>query len=178
MHASEIYSKRLNAKELIFPNKMENSWFWSQMDEKDLLPEIRTWERPPWYGTTQLEEKVKEIFLENQKGLHLHHLKTHIRMPVKQEMVHVGKLHLPPARWTQSRTLLAERRIIPYSTKRHWRLQNYLLIRTWMLCKKAASMTTGISMVQEICLILGQVSHNLLYWKKNLVMDICGLGGD
>ena len=32
-----------------------------------------------------------------------------------------------------------------------------------MLCKKAASMTIGISMDQEICLILGQVSLNLLY---------------
>ena len=32
-------------------------------------------------------------------------------------LVHVGKLHIPPSRWTQSQTLLAERRIIPYSTK-------------------------------------------------------------
>ena len=39
---------------------------------------------PPWYGNTQSEEKIKEIFLENQKGLHLHHLTTHFRMPVKQ----------------------------------------------------------------------------------------------
>ena len=40
-------------------------------------------------------------------------------------LVHVRKLHLPPSRWTQSQTLLAERRIIPYSTEVHWRLQNY-----------------------------------------------------
>ena len=40
MDASEIYSKRLNAKEVIFPPKMENSYFQSQMDEK-LLEEIR-----------------------------------------------------------------------------------------------------------------------------------------
>ena len=33
MDASEIYSKRLNAKEVIFPQKMENSHFQSQMDE-------------------------------------------------------------------------------------------------------------------------------------------------
>ena len=31
-------------------------------------------------------------------------------------LVHVGKLHVPPSRWTQSQTLLAEKRIIPYST--------------------------------------------------------------
>ena len=40
MDASEIYSKRLSAKEVIFPPKMENSYFQSQMDEK-LLEEIR-----------------------------------------------------------------------------------------------------------------------------------------
>ena len=33
MVASEIYSKRLNAKEVIFSTKMDNSYFQSQMDE-------------------------------------------------------------------------------------------------------------------------------------------------
>ena len=37
-------------------------------------------------------------------------------------------------------------------------------------------MVIGISMGQEICLILGQVSLNLLCWKKNLQTDICGPG--
>ena len=41
--------------------------------------------------------------------------------------------------------------------------------------EKAASMIIGISMDQEICLILGQVSISLLYWKKNLQTDICTL---
>ena len=40
-------------------------------------------------------------------------------------LVHVGKLHFPPSRWTKGQTLLAERRIIPYSTEVHWRIQNY-----------------------------------------------------
>ena len=39
MVASEIYSKILNAKELIFPKKMEN--FQSKMDESIFLEEIR-----------------------------------------------------------------------------------------------------------------------------------------
>ena len=38
-------------------------------------------------------------------------------------LVHVRKLHIPPSRWTQSQTLLAERRIIPYSTEVHWRIR-------------------------------------------------------
>ena len=37
-------------------------------------------------------------------------------------------------------------------------------------------MIIGISMDQETCWILGQVSHNLLYWKKNLQTEKCGLG--
>ena len=48
----------------------------------------------------------------------------------------------------------------------------------WMSSKRSASMIIGISMDQEICLILGQVSHNLLYWKKKLPTDICGPEGD
>ena len=36
----------------------------------------------------------------------------------------------------------------------------------------------GISMGQEICLIHGQVSLSLLYWKKNQETDICGSVGD
>ena len=40
-------------------------------------------------------------------------------------LVYVRKLHIPPSRWTQSQTLLAERGIIPYSTKIHWRIQNH-----------------------------------------------------
>ena len=41
MDASEIYSKRLNAKEEIFPKKKDNLFFQSQMDESKLLEKIR-----------------------------------------------------------------------------------------------------------------------------------------
>ena len=40
-------------------------------------------------------------------------------------LVHVKKLHIPPSRWTPNQTLLAEKRIIPYSTEIHWLNQNY-----------------------------------------------------
>ena len=33
-------------------------------------------------------------------------------------------------------------------------------------------MIIGMSMALETCQILGQVSHNLLYWKKNLPTDM------
>ena len=41
-----------------------------------------------------------------------------------------------------------------------------LLIRIWMSSKRNASMIIGMSMGQETCLIHGQISLNLLYWKK------------
>ena len=37
-------------------------------------------------------------------------------------------------------------------------------------------MIIGISMGLETCQILGQVSHKLLYWKKNLPTEKCGRG--
>ena len=43
----------------------------------------------------------------------------------KRFLVHVGKLHIPPSRWTQSQALLTERRIIPHSTEVYWPFQNY-----------------------------------------------------
>ena len=82
MDASEIYSKRLNTKKVIFP-KQRQCIFQSQMDESTPLEEIRNREHPPWYGIDQFKERVTLTFLENQKGL-FHHLKTHFRMPVKR----------------------------------------------------------------------------------------------
>ena len=48
----------------------------------------------------------------------------------------------------------------------HWSILTSpeLLIRIWMSSWKSASMIIGILMALETCLILGQVSHNLLYW--------------
>ena len=65
-----------------------------------------------------------------------------------------------------SETLLAERRIIPFSTEVQRRLQNYTQI--WMLSKSAASMIIAISMGQEICLIHGQVSLSILWSGRRL----------
>ena len=60
----------------------------------------------------------------------------------------------------------------------HWNTLTSPEIRrqTWILCQKAASITFGISMGQETCLIHEQVPFNFLYWKKNLQTDFCGLG--
>ena len=53
-----------------------------------------------------------------------------------------------------------------------------LLIRIGMSSKSDASMIIGISMDQELCLIIGQVSLSLLCWKSNFQTDICSPGRD
>ena len=84
MDASEIYSKRLNAKEVIFP-KEKGNFIFPVADGRIKLSggdqELRT---PTLIReNTQIEEEVNGIFLENQKGL-FHRLKTHFWMPVKR----------------------------------------------------------------------------------------------
>ena len=78
MDASEIYSKRLNAKEVIFPKQGE--FIFPIVDGRIKTQELRT---STWYGIEQFKERVILTFLENQKGL-FHNLKTHFRMPVKR----------------------------------------------------------------------------------------------
>ena len=112
-------------KRWYFPNK-ENLFFQSQMDESKPLEEIRTWEHPPWYGIDHFKEIV---ILTNRRTRRVSsttsRLTSGCRWSNKRLLVHVGKLHLPPPRWTKSQILLAERRILLYSTVIHWRNQNY-----------------------------------------------------
>ena len=72
MDASEIYAKRLNAKEVIFPKESETFIF----PVADGRIKFVGGDQELRYGITQFEEKIKEIFYGNQKGLHHHYLKT------------------------------------------------------------------------------------------------------
>ena len=121
-------------KSWYFPQKKENLFFQSHMDESNFLEEIRNWGTSILIRERPLQGESHIDFLGESEG----------SLPPPQDslLVHVRKRHFPPSRWTQSQTSLAERRIIPYSTE--------LRRQPWMLCKKAASMIVGISMDQEI----------------------------
>ena len=80
MDASEIYSKRLNAKEVIFHKQGE---FIFPIADGRIKPLGGDQDLRTSTLIDKFEEKVALIFLENQKGL-FHHLKTHFRMPVKR----------------------------------------------------------------------------------------------
>ena len=83
LEESEIYSKRLNVKEVIFPKQGEFIFPIADGRSKNVGgdQELRTSTLVrcrPIQG-----ERVILTFLENQKGL-FHHLKTHFQMPVKR----------------------------------------------------------------------------------------------
>ena len=83
MDASEIYSKRLNAKEVICPKQGEfifpiaDGRIKPLEGDQDLRTSTLVRHRPIQ------GERVILTFLENQKGL-FHNLKTHFGMPVKR----------------------------------------------------------------------------------------------
>ena len=85
MDASEIYSKRLNAKEVIFPKQGEfifpiaHGRIKTPGGDQELRTSTLIRPRP-------IQGEVMWTFLENQKGL-FHHLKTRFRMPVKRLMI-------------------------------------------------------------------------------------------
>ena len=126
MDASEIYSKRLNAKEVIFPKEGEfiflnrrwtnqNTWRRSGTENIHLDTAATNSRR----GSRWLSWRIRRVSSTTSW------LISGCRWSDKWLLFHVRKLHIPPSRWTQSQTLLAERRIIPYSTEIHWRIQNY-----------------------------------------------------
>ena len=70
-------------------------------------------------GSHWLSWRIRRIFSTTSR------LTSRCRWSHERFLVHVGKLHITPSRRSTSRILLAERRIIHYSTEIHWRNQNY-----------------------------------------------------
>ena len=78
MDASEIYSKRLNAKEVIFPKEMKNPVAGGRIKFPGGDQDLRT-------STLDRPIRGESIidFLGESEGL-FHHLTTHFGMPVKR----------------------------------------------------------------------------------------------
>ena len=123
--ASEIYSERLNAKEAIFP-KEKGTFIFPVADGRIKPPWRRSGTENIHLGTASIQGESDIDFLGESEGSSTtSRLTSGCWWSDKRLLVHVGKLHIPPSRWTQSQTFLAERRIIPYFTEIHWRLQKY-----------------------------------------------------
>ena len=150
MDASEIYSKRLNAKEVIFPKQGEfifpiaDGRIKTLGGNQDLRTSTLVRHRP-----IQGESDI-DFIGESEGSLP----PLHDSFPDASEAINDF--------WSMSGNFIychhVEPRVKLYSPR-----EEELLIRIWMSSKSDASMIIGTSMGQEICLIHGQVSLNLLY---------------
>ena len=107
-----------------------------------------------------------------------HHFKTHRRMLVEQEMISgpcqetsYTAITLNP----QSKCTCRKKNHSPFH--RNTLTWPELQVRPWMWCLKAAETIIGISKESETNQTRGQVSHDSLYWTRNLQMGTHGPGG-
>ena len=149
MDASEIYPKRLNAKEVLFPKPNGKYTSSQRLTNQHFRRRSRPENIHLDTGSSNSMRKVKWFSLKIRRVSSSTTSKLVSGCPWSKKwfLVHVRKLYIPPSRWTQSQSLLAETRIIPFSTEINWRRHNY----NRMLCLNVASMTIGTSMDQETC---------------------------
>ena len=150
MDASEIYSKRLNAKEVIFTKQgefifpIEDGRIKTPGRDQDLRTSTLVRHRP-------IQGEGHNDFLGELEG----------SLPQPHDSLRDAGEAMNDF-WSMSGNFIFR----------------HLLIRIWMSSKRSALMIIGTLMALETCLILGQVSHNLLYSKKNLLTAIHGPGRD
>ena len=167
MDASEIFSKRLFAKDVIFPKQGEfifpiadgrikllggdqdlrTSTLIRQRpiqaeSHLDFLGESEGSLPPPHDSFPDAGEAINDFWPMLGNIIYRHHVEPRVKLYFRREKNH-SLFH--------SNTLTSPE----------------LHIQIWMSSKTNASMIIGTSMGQEICLIIGQVSLDSFYWKKN-----------
>ena len=178
MDASEIYSKRLNAKEVIFPK--EGELIFPIAHGRIKTPggdqELRT---STLIGPRPIQGEGHVDFLGESEGSLP---QPHDSFPDAGEAINDF--------WSMSGSFIYRHHVEPrvklYSPReesfpiplKYIDVTRTLLIRIWMSSNRSALMIIGTLMALETCLILGQVSHNLLYSTKKLLTDILGPGGE
>ena len=166
MDASEIYSKRLHAKEVKFPKQGE------------FIFSNRRWtNQNPWRRSGTENIHLGTASTNSRRGSHwlwwrirrvsstISRLTSGCWWSHERFLVHVGKLQKPPSRWTTSQTLLAERGIIPYSTEVHWRNQNYSY-ELGCQAGEAHWWLLEYRWIKRFVWFLGQVSRNLFWMEE------------
>ena len=177
MDASEVCSKRLEAKQEIFPKQGE--FIFTIVDGRIKTPggdqELRTSTlvRPrPIQGESHID------FLGESGG----------SLPQPQDS-------LPDAGeaindfWSMSGSFMYRHHVEPRVKFYSPREESFpvplksidvpeQLTRIWMLSRRSALMIIGTLMALETCLILGQGSHKLLYSTKKLLTEKLGPGED
>ena len=171
MDASEIYSKRLNAKEVIFPKQGE--FILPIADGRIKTPGTSTLIRPrPIQGESNIDfhgesegslpqpqdslpvagEAINDFWSMSGNFIYRHHVEPRVELySPREESFTIPLKYIDVTRTTHTNLDVKQEKLIDI---------------------------IGISMALETCLILGQGSHNLLQQKKKLLTDICGPGED
>ena len=161
MDVSEIYAKRLNAKrKWFFPKKL------------DIFPvadgRIKLLGGDQDLRTSNSRRKSRRFSWRIRRVSSITSwLISGCRWSDEWFLVHVRKPYVSPSRWIQSQTLLAKKRIIPYSTEIHWRLQKYSYelgccartSRRWLL---------EYRWVKRFVWFLDRFHTQFTHWKRNL----------
>ena len=119
MDASEIHARIHNAKRVLTPM----TWWKIRIHD-------RRWNSQTLWGRSGFENMSKKFSwrIRRVSTFTTSRLISGCRWSDKGLLVHVRKLHTPPSRGTQSKTVRAERRIISCSTEIHRRYQDYRYI--------------------------------------------------
>ena len=164
MDASDIYSERLNAKEVIFHQKYKiyipgRRWISKTFWRRSGTENIHLDTGPP---NSRRRSKRFSWIIRSVSTFTTSRLISGWRWSKKRFLVHVMKTSYTAITLNPESNFT--RREKNHSLF-HWNTLTSpeLHTRIWMSSKKAASMIIGISMDQEICLILEQVSLSVLY---------------
>ena len=175
MDASEIYSKRLNAKKVIFPKQGEfifpiaDGRIKTLGGDQDLRTSTLVRHRPiqgesksegslpqPQDSLPDASEALNDFWSMSGSFIYRHHVEPGVKLySPREESFLIPLKYIDVSRTTHTNL----------DVKQEKRIDDY-----WNI--------DGSYSVFETCQILGQVSHNLLYWMKNLPKDICGPGGN
>ena len=158
MDASEIYSKRLNAKEvnglicdwkihLIRDHPIRGEGHVDFLRESEGSPPL-----PPQDSLPDAGEARNDFWSMSGKFKYRHHVEPRVKLYSPREESFPFPL-----------------KYIDVSRTTHTNLD---------VMQESALMIIGTLMALETCQILGQVSHNLLYSTKKLLTNILGPGGD
>ena len=174
MDASEICSKRLNAKEVIFPK--ENGNFIFPMADGRIEPlggdqDMRTStsiRQRPIQGESNIDflgesegspprpsdslpdagEAINDLWSMSGNFMYRHHVEPRVKLySPREEPLPIPLKYIDASRTTHTNL----------AVKQEKRIDDY-----W-----------NIDVSREICLIIGQVSLNLFHWKKNLQTEKC-----
>ena len=177
MDASEIHPRRINAKEVLTPQRREYFYIPICRRHSKLVrkrPRIpRTHSKT---GTTCREWRFQWRTSRWTRWASTDRIEWW-RWSPERLFVDSRWLHLTSWHWTSGSTLCAERRNFPYSTEIHWCGQGYLH-KSGCVARETCRWLLECGCESKFIRFLERIHKSSLYWKRNLQRDICGPGRD